>query len=80
MSHKLNSDIAVIGIDIGKNSFHVVGCEPRDNHASAVVTRAGGSTARQSTAVSNRHGEPAKSSKPGQIRVIQTIRTLRPKR
>jgi hypothetical protein len=27
MSHKLNSDIAVIGIDIGKNSFHVVGCE-----------------------------------------------------
>jgi hypothetical protein len=25
MSHKLNSAIAVIGIDIGKNSFHVVG-------------------------------------------------------
>jgi transposase len=25
MSHKLNSEIAVIGIDIGKNSFHVVG-------------------------------------------------------
>jgi transposase len=25
MSHKLNSGIAVIGIDIGKNSFHVVG-------------------------------------------------------
>src|SRR6516164_5909570 len=24
MSHKLNSAIAVIGIDIGKNSFHVV--------------------------------------------------------
>jgi transposase len=25
MSHKLDSAIAVIGIDIGKNSFHVVG-------------------------------------------------------
>ena len=25
MSHKLNSAIAVIGIDIGKNSFHAVG-------------------------------------------------------
>jgi hypothetical protein len=24
MSHKLNSGIAVIGIDIGKNSFHIV--------------------------------------------------------
>jgi transposase len=24
MSHKLNSAIAVVGIDIGKNSFHVV--------------------------------------------------------
>src|SRR4029450_998168 len=29
MSHKLNSKIAVIGIDIGKNSFHVVGCDDR---------------------------------------------------
>ena len=29
MSHKLNSEIAVIGIDIGKNSFHVVGCDDR---------------------------------------------------
>src|SRR5215813_217021 len=28
-SHKLNSEIAVIGIDIGKNSFHVVGCDDR---------------------------------------------------
>ncbi|WP_439362063.1 hypothetical protein [Bradyrhizobium sp. DASA03007] len=25
MSQKLNAAIAVIGIDIGKNSFHVVG-------------------------------------------------------
>jgi hypothetical protein len=27
MSPKLDSGIAVIGIDIGKNSFHVVGCD-----------------------------------------------------
>ena len=29
MSEKLNSAIAVIGIDIGKNSFHVVGHDRR---------------------------------------------------
>jgi hypothetical protein len=29
MSEKLNSKIAVIGIDIGKNSFHIVG---QDQH------------------------------------------------
>ena len=29
MSHKLNSAIAVVGIDIGKNSFHVVGHDRR---------------------------------------------------
>ena len=29
MSDKLNSAIAVIGIDIGKNSFHVVGQDKR---------------------------------------------------
>src|SRR5437016_6593129 len=29
MPHKLNSAIAVIGIDIGKNSFHVVGQDKR---------------------------------------------------
>jgi hypothetical protein len=29
MSAKLNSGIAVIGIDIGKNSFHVVGLDRR---------------------------------------------------
>jgi transposase len=29
MSHKLNSAIAVIGIDIGKNSFHIVGQDKR---------------------------------------------------
>src|SRR3954471_1815084 len=29
MSEKLNSKIAVIGIDIGKNSFHIVGQDRR---------------------------------------------------
>jgi transposase len=29
MSQNLNSAIAVIGIDIGKNSFHVVGLDGR---------------------------------------------------
>ncbi len=28
-NHKLNSTIALIGIDIGKNSFHVVGHDER---------------------------------------------------
>ena len=29
MSQKLNSAIAVVGIDIGKNSFHLVGHDKR---------------------------------------------------
>jgi transposase len=35
MSQSLNSAVAVIGIDIGKNSFHVVGLDQRG----AVVLR-----------------------------------------
>jgi transposase len=35
MSQNLNSAVAVIGIDIGKNSFHVVGLDDRG----AVVLR-----------------------------------------
>jgi hypothetical protein len=35
MSQKLNTAIAVIGIDIGKNSFHVVGLD----HRGAIVLR-----------------------------------------
>jgi transposase len=35
MSHQLNPTIAVIGIDIGKNSFHVV----RLDHHGAIVLR-----------------------------------------
>ena len=29
MSHNLNDAVAVVGIDIGKNSFHVVGLDSR---------------------------------------------------
>jgi hypothetical protein len=50
MSHKLNSEIAVIGIDIGKNSFHVVG----HDKGGAIVLRQKWS--RQPAAVLNRHG------------------------
>jgi transposase len=29
MSHNLNDAVAVVGIDIGENSFHVVGLDAR---------------------------------------------------
>ena len=43
MSQKLNAAIAVIGIDIGKNSFHIVGLDRRgcDGAASEVVAWSG---------------------------------------
>jgi hypothetical protein len=58
MSEKLNSAIAVIGIDVGKNSFHVVGHDRRGAIVlrSEVVARTGGNTGRQSAAVPYRHG------------------------
>jgi hypothetical protein len=52
MSHKLNSGIAMIGIDIGKNSFHVVGHDKRgamghDKRGAIMLRqRAAGNTAR----------------------------------
>jgi transposase len=36
MSKNLNSAVAVIGIDIGKNSFHVIGLD--DRGAMAIAT------------------------------------------
>ena len=58
MSEKLNTAITVIGIDIGKNSFHVVGLDKRGAIAlrqkwsrGQVETRA-----RQHAAVPDRHG------------------------
>ena len=54
MSRKLDTSPAVIGIDIGKNSFHIVG----QNQRGAIVLRQkwsrGGAPTRQSAAVSNR--------------------------
>jgi transposase len=35
MSQSLNSAVSVIGIDIGKNSFHVIGLD----HRGAIVLR-----------------------------------------
>jgi hypothetical protein len=42
MSQKLNAAIAVIGIDIGKNSFHLMG----HDHRGAIVLRRSGHAAR----------------------------------
>jgi transposase len=44
MSQTLSTAIAVIGIDIGKNSFHLVGLDVRG----AIVLRQSGHVARQS--------------------------------
>jgi transposase len=44
MSEKINPGIAVVGIDIGKNAFHVVGHNQRGaiiEMASALIRRAG---------------------------------------
>jgi hypothetical protein len=50
MSPKLNSAIAVIGIDIGKNSFHVVGLDRRG----AIALRQKWSRGQVATRVANR--------------------------
>ena len=57
MSQNLNSAVAVISIDIGKNSFHIVGLDDRG----AIVLRQKWSrgqieAAGQYAAVPNRHG------------------------
>jgi hypothetical protein len=66
MSQTPNSAIAVTGIDIGKNWFHVVGHDAR----SAIVLRqkwsrgASGSAARQCTALPDRHGSLRRRTSP----------------
>jgi len=51
VSHKLNAGIAVIGIDIGKNSFHVVGLDRRgDRPTPEVVSRPSRNAAREYSA------------------------------
>jgi transposase len=49
MSQKFNSSIAVVGIDIGKNSFHVVGLDRRG----AIVLRQKWSRGQVETRLSN---------------------------
>ena len=61
MSQILNIAIAVVGIDIGKNSFHVVwpGQARCDRTAAEVVARADRGATCQHAAVPDRHGSPA---------------------
>jgi transposase len=58
MSQNLNSAVAVIGIDIGKNSFHVVGLDDRGAIALRQKWSRGQVEARLAkyAAVPNRHG------------------------
>jgi len=49
MSAKFNSEIAVIGIDIGKNSFHIVGLDQRG----AIVLRQKWSRGQAETRLAN---------------------------
>ena len=58
MSQKLDTSPAAIGIDIGKNSFHIVGQNQAWRHRAAaeVVAWPAGGPTRQSAAVSDWHG------------------------
>ena len=62
MSQKLDTSPAVIGIDIGKNSFHIVG----QNQRGAIVLRQKWSRGptRQSAAMSNRNGGMRRRASP----------------
>ena len=66
MSQKLDTSPAVIGIDIGKNSFHIIGQNRRGSHRAAaeVVACPGAGPTRQSAAVSNWHGGMRRRASP----------------
>jgi transposase len=64
MSQTANTAIAVIGIDIGKNSFHVVGHARRHRAAAKVVAWPSGSAARHYTALPDRHGSLRRRTSP----------------
>ena len=65
MSQTPNTAIAVIGIDIGKNSFHLVGHDARRHRAAAkVVAWPSGSESRQYTALPDRHGSLRRRTSP----------------
>jgi len=77
MSQKLESAIAVIGIDIGKNSFHVVGHDERGAIVlpAEVVMWPGRSTLCQYADVPDRHGGLCRraSSQPQNLRHWATM-------
>ena len=66
MSHNLNDAVAVVGIDIGKNSFHVVGLDSRG----AIVLRQKWSRGQvearfcQHAILSDRHGSLRRCASP----------------
>ena len=66
MSQTSNSATAVIGIDIGKNSFHVVGRDARGAIVlrQKVVAWPSGGAARQCTALPDRHGSLRRRTSP----------------
>ena len=65
MSQTPNTAMAVIGIDIGKNSFHVVGQDARGAIVlRQVVAWPSGSAARQYTALPDRHGSLRRRTSP----------------
>ena len=60
MTNKSIATVVTMGIDIGKNSFDVIGLDRRrrDRAAQEVVTRPGRSAVRRNAAVPDRHGRP----------------------
>jgi hypothetical protein len=70
MSAKCNSEIAVIGIDVGKNSFHIVGLDRRGARA----LRGGSSSgARSSVRDPSGHAAAAPPDERDKLAPIQLI-------
>jgi hypothetical protein len=57
-SQKITGIVTTIGIDIGKNTFHLVGFDQRGAHHSAAegVTQSARTPCRQYSTLPNRHG------------------------
>jgi len=75
----LNTAIAVIGIDIGKNLFHVVGHDARGAIVAAkVVAWPSGSATRQYTALPDRNGSLRKLASLGHDAGLMPAKYVRP--
>ena len=76
MSQTLNTSIAVVGIDIGKNSFHVVGLDRRGAIVlrQKLVARPGRSTAGQDAALPDRHGGLVRITSVASLKRLGTMR------